>query len=136
MCYDVINTQSSLLTLHHVRITSTYHRLKNIGAPKYNAAFVRLKHKDFGNCHSMCRLMHWWFHLPICLALSMCVGLVAFNITPLRLLHRCQELLGPLQFLICLKFDTRLCLNTGFVKSAIQFAKVHMNKLLQTHRFQ
>ena len=27
-------------------------------------------------------------------------------------------------------------MNTSFVKSAIQYVKVHMNKLLQTHRFQ
>ena len=26
--------------------------------------------------------------------------------------------------------------NTGFVKSAIQYVKVHMNKLLQMYRFQ
>ena len=26
--------------------------------------------------------------------------------------------------------------NTGFVKIAIQYGKVHMNVLLQTHRFQ
>ena len=31
---------------------------------------------------------------------------------------------------------TLLPQNTGFVKSAIQYVKVHMNKLLQTHRFQ